>query len=61
MNDGDLKALKEEVKTREKKLKEVPAPEMDLDKLAAAGDRLKREKTAKALEKKGDDIKEEQK
>ena len=60
MNDGDLKALKEEVKAREMKLKEVSPPAMDLDKLAAAGDRVKREKAAKALEKKGEDMTDQQ-
>ena len=51
MNDAELEDLKAQVKEEKKKLAEVPEPEMDLDKLSAAGDRVKREKKLKNLEK----------
>lgn len=49
MNDAELKALKDEAKEERAALEKVPEPEMDLDKLAAAGDRVKREAKMKKL------------
>lgn len=42
MNEADLAALKKETAEEKKRLDLVEPAEVDLDKLAAAGDRVKR-------------------
>ena len=49
MNDSELKALKEEANEEKKALEKVSEPEMDLDELAAAGDRVKTQASLKKL------------
>lgn len=49
MGDAELKDLKAEAKAEARRLAEIPEPEMDLDKLVAAGDRVKRENKLKRI------------